>query len=461
MPTVDGHRLGAHSALELLATATHPVRIRAAHHLWPIRMESLAAFLADHGRTRVGIATGVTLAALGPRRALSGTWVRTRAGRVRLASAARPGDRPTELRLTIEVFLSAVRNGTLPCDTYCFHDLHAVSGLSRLSAEVRSLEDFFRTLTLRKQARTEALVCDDKLHKLTGRGSTRIALGAAGSGNTWHRHGDALNIVLAGSKQWWIHNTSTPIAMPIDDSHSTESHRHPNHMSNHRSNRPPSRGSDRDSTRSTPTVMHQPGESGGRRRWPARPWATNAMESTWSPTWSCTQHPGDVIYVPDGLPHAVLNTDGETLALAIQHDAQAATLLHHAAGHGHTQVVPALLAAGADIDHRDALGRTSLYVAVDAGQTDMVRTLLQSGATRGIAERSGQTPLFRAQAHGDRTATSLLVDATLTPHPSSPTHDTRRTGRWYLPTTSTSIVAVRNNAPAAELPSQISFSSCI
>jgi ankyrin repeat protein len=55
-------------------------------------------------------------------------------------------------------------------------------------------------------------------------------------------------------------------------------------------------------------------------------------------------------------------------------------LLCAAAG-GHADVVRQLLGAGADPDARDDAGFTSLHLAAAAGQTSVVKALLMSGAT--------------------------------------------------------------------------------
>jgi ankyrin repeat protein len=70
--------------------------------------------------------------------------------------------------------------------------------------------------------------------------------------------------------------------------------------------------------------------------------------------------------------------------------------------------VLALLAAGPDIDSRDALGRTPLYLAAEEGHLNVLRTLLNAGASASLPERSGQTPSFRAAARGNQAVLRLL-----------------------------------------------------
>ncbi|MCY6488794.1 ankyrin repeat domain-containing protein [Leptolyngbya sp. GGD] len=53
--------------------------------------------------------------------------------------------------------------------------------------------------------------------------------------------------------------------------------------------------------------------------------------------------------------------------------------LHYAADHGHTDVVQALLAAGADVTILDKKGRTARDIAIQQGYTEIVRLLKQAG----------------------------------------------------------------------------------
>ncbi|MGI9423230.1 MAG: ankyrin repeat domain-containing protein [Hyphomicrobiaceae bacterium] len=81
------------------------------------------------------------------------------------------------------------------------------------------------------------------------------------------------------------------------------------------------------------------------------------------------------------------------------------TALIAAAHLGHVDVVKALIAAGAPLDHVNNLGWTALIEAVVLGDggprhTETARALVEAGANTRIADRSGHTPLDLAKARG-------------------------------------------------------------
>lgn len=81
------------------------------------------------------------------------------------------------------------------------------------------------------------------------------------------------------------------------------------------------------------------------------------------------------------------------------------TALIAAAHLGHHEVVRALIAAGAPLDHVNNLGWTALIEAVvlgDGGPDHQmsVRHLVDAGADASIADRQGMTPLDLARARG-------------------------------------------------------------
>jgi len=68
--------------------------------------------------------------------------------------------------------------------------------------------------------------------------------------------------------------------------------------------------------------------------------------------------------------------------------------LHAALWRGQPRVAVALIEAGADPNSRDHLGRTALIVAANDGHTEVVRALLAKGADpRAASTSDGETPL--------------------------------------------------------------------
>ena len=75
------------------------------------------------------------------------------------------------------------------------------------------------------------------------------------------------------------------------------------------------------------------------------------------------------------------------------------TALHLAAKNGHSQVVSALVAAGASVDApTGGLGRTPLHLAAAAGHAEAVSVLLQAGASPLIRGRDDSSALQLASA---------------------------------------------------------------
>jgi ankyrin repeat protein len=74
--------------------------------------------------------------------------------------------------------------------------------------------------------------------------------------------------------------------------------------------------------------------------------------------------------------------------------------LHAAAASGDLAAVRAAIAAGADLDRRDADGRTALLVATRARQTDVVRVLLEAEADVDLRDDQLDNPFLYAGAEG-------------------------------------------------------------
>lgn len=84
------------------------------------------------------------------------------------------------------------------------------------------------------------------------------------------------------------------------------------------------------------------------------------------------------------------------------------TALHEAASAGDLGTVKALLAAGADIEARDADGCSALYIAAWMDHEDVARVLIEAGANRRARSRSGMTPFDVAMAFGHRQMAHLV-----------------------------------------------------
>ena len=89
------------------------------------------------------------------------------------------------------------------------------------------------------------------------------------------------------------------------------------------------------------------------------------------------------------------------------------TALIAAAHLGHHEIVSALIAAGAPLDHVNNLGWTALIEAVILGNgkerhIKTVKALVEAGADKSIADRNGITPLQHAKNSGYSKIVELL-----------------------------------------------------
>lgn len=123
----------------------------------------------------------------------------------------------------------------------------------------------------------------------------------------------------------------------------------------------------------------------------------------------------------DAVTIASVADDVETLRLLLKLGATAkaitsrydGTALIAAAHLGHDEVVKALIAAGAPLDHINNLGWTALIEAIVLGKggprhTETLRALVQAGANVNIADRNRVTPLQLARGRGYREMVSIL-----------------------------------------------------
>jgi len=93
-----------------------------------------------------------------------------------------------------------------------------------------------------------------------------------------------------------------------------------------------------------------------------------------------------------------------------------ATALIAAAHLGHADVVKALIAAGAPLDHVNNLGWTAVIESIvlgDGGKRHVatLKALVDAGANINLADRSGATPLTLARRRGYKEMAAILEAA--------------------------------------------------
>lgn len=78
---------------------------------------------------------------------------------------------------------------------------------------------------------------------------------------------------------------------------------------------------------------------------------------------------------------------------------------------GHSDVIPLLVAAGADVNGTNAKGETALMVAAEYGRATVVTALIAAGADIEAVEEDGWTALFFAARFGQLQAIAALIAA--------------------------------------------------
>jgi ankyrin repeat protein len=95
-------------------------------------------------------------------------------------------------------------------------------------------------------------------------------------------------------------------------------------------------------------------------------------------------------------------------------EAGCCSMIGWAAHYGLLKTVKAMIAAGADVNFRDALGRSALFDALSHGHLSVATELLRAGAKTDVKDHAGLTPLeaVRKQEHSAAMVrTELLISA--------------------------------------------------
>lgn len=383
MQRVDALKLTPSELAAVLLKSESPVVVEGAMEGWLRDVESnYRGLLAEHARLPLNVITA--------------------GGRVR-------GEATTEQPIVLGDLWPAMRNGSLPGDSYVFYELGGVktdgvggdgfelAGVD-VSDEARALARAVPQLRSWMGSVVRAQVAE------TPSANARLLLSAGswGNGRPFHAHGPAMLAMLSGVKRWFIKRPNATFAWQTFEL-----------------------------TRDSALKDSDDLPDG---------WADQI--------WQCSQRVGEMLWVPDLMHHATLNygtdTTGLTLVMddltpltALHEAAQSgsaddvrtllasnsfnvdvkagggATPLHYAAGLGHCDAAEALLAGGAALHARASSGHTPLHLAVAAGREQAVELLLKHGAALDVADQHGMTPLRLARQLGDERAAiaKLLEDA--------------------------------------------------
>ena len=173
-------------------------------------------------------------------------------------------------------WLTALRDGTAPPDSYVFHN---VSGgmVAQALAPLHTLWDNVAStqFALRRPPPWQSPVQPPAL--------TRLGVGGSGSGAPFHDHDVlALNVAFAGRKRWLVTRPCRPNCQI-----------------------PFFKGG---------AAVYHPEKLLRQAQLPAE--ALRKLGAG-EDTWDCTQHPGEVVFVPELFLHATINLD-ESVAVAVQ-----------------------------------------------------------------------------------------------------------------------------------------------
>lgn len=201
-----------------------------------------------------------------------------------------------------------------------------------------------------------------------------LILGGEGSGNGFHSHGPALNVLLGGEKLWAVRRPATSASRWAA-----------------------SRWAEVDSVDGM--ISMDRGRDGEWAAW----WPHHV--------WRCSQAVGDLVWLPDGLEHATANRGALVMALTTLSNGRGGLALHEAAWQGHSQEVRALVAAGTSTAATNVDGVSALQLAAGQGYAEAARVLLRAGAAVRAKDRTGATALYRACWGGHLDVVRLLLEA--------------------------------------------------
>eukprot|EP01052_Picozoa_sp_SAG31_P036601 SAG31_NODE_4597_length_3105_cov_2.095143_2_plen_466_part_00 len=290
IPVIDAGAAGlpVGGLVQRLAAATTPLLIRGLfdHSIWreARALGNRSALLEDFGDQQVQLSVA-TLLSNGPKStkldgkklsfmqqswgAVAGSILSDRIERQVRAGEPRP-------RLGLREWLLALREGTAPADAYVFHNVsggpiaQALAPLHKLWLHAVSEQFELREHSHWRGPEPPALM--------------RLGVGGSGSGAPFHDHDViALNVAFAGRKRWLITRPCRPTC------------------------RIPSMGG---------AALYHPKMLLSEDRLPS---AALAVLGAGGETWDCTQHPGEVIFVPEMFLHATINLE-ESVAVAVQCD---------------------------------------------------------------------------------------------------------------------------------------------
>jgi hypothetical protein len=294
MPVLDAGADGLtlDTLVQRLASATTPLLIRGLldHPDWLVQANTLSnrsTLLNEFGKEQMQLSVG-TLLSNGPESNVLDvkkvSFMRKKWGAVEgsvlgdiVEQQVRAGE--PKPRVDLGNWLAALREGTAPPDSYVFHNV-TDGHLSRALAPLHALwsDASFAEFELQHQSPwRSADRC--RIHL------TRLGVGGSGSGAPFHDHDViALNVAFAGRKRWLVTRPCRPnCRIPFYKGGAAVYH--------------PERLLREADLPSTALRMLSEGRD----------------------TWDCTQHAGEVIFVPALFLHATINLD-ESVAVAVQCD---------------------------------------------------------------------------------------------------------------------------------------------
>ena len=294
MPVLEaGGELSTDALVQRLVAATTPLLIRGLLDLpeWASQAGALgnrSALLAQFGDEQVQLSVA-TLLSHGPESTtlddkklsfMREVWS-AEGGSTTLSDTVERQVRAGEARPRVRLadWLSALRDGTAPTDAYVFQNIsrgpiaqQALGPLHELWQRVAFAQFAQRRGSPWVGADPPAL--------------TRLGVGGSGSGAPFHDHDVvALNVAFAGRRRWLVTRPCSPhCRIPFRQGGAAVYH-------------PEALLTEADELPSAALEQLAPGED----------------------TWDCTQHPGEVVFLPEGFLHATINLD-ESVAVAVQCD---------------------------------------------------------------------------------------------------------------------------------------------